>query len=234
MEKDNITKITTSGVKEKPSQETSHEVAEFIELCKEARYSAEKFQEIISEHVVKLAIPLQNKYTTGVILNSYLSLWQDEDPELFTAFQSEILMKYEAAKFGFMLCDYLSIPFDEKIIEVDFYNICLENGLVDYIENYVRNDYERYSKLVDRITGIDNYAVVGVLEEVLSDLPNNQGIKDFNAAIKCLDKVDTERLDKLYSLVIANNPELGKLVAGLKDADIPETVQKSSAEDKNA
>lgn len=138
-----------------------------------------------------------------------------------------IFMEYELNKYFMLFNKYTSIIIKNDDMTLENYDILMSSGVFDYIYNICQKDYEDFSNLCDRVTGIDNLSITRQLSNLLTTDTVSKNLRSIKRSI---DNISKEKLNTLKEIHEFNNP----LYKELYDNIIKSSVKKSKDKQKEA
>lgn len=172
----------------------------FIEALQEIKDSGTWKNPGIS---VRTYIPMSEKFAAirhiGAVVNKEIdNLLQDKNFGY-----DYIFLNYEIEKFFTLFEKYTGIKVSDKDKTLPNYDLIMETGAFDYIKESCKEDYCDFSKLCDRVTGIDNMAIT---RELMSVLTTDVVTKNMNIIKKAINGISKDKLNTLSEIHKFNNP----------------------------
>lgn len=196
----------------------------FIELCKKAKEGEISLEEIFKDIKIKKYIPFEAKLATCALLDFLLKAASDGDKEI----QIEIAYReYEFNKLGLLLSHYTDIDFVFIYQKKEEYDLIKELEIDEYIKKQVGRDYEEFSQIIDKTSGINTLPLIYIIKETFNSLPT---ALDLQKATEGLNKFSSEDIENLTFLTKMNDPVTANIAKMIKTN--PEEF-KQELEEKN-
>ena len=132
---------------------------------------------------------------------------------------SDVLMEYEMKKMFDIFLQYTDIHFDYKYYNCMEYDLIMQSGFYDFVNNYAHDDYEKLCKDLDTVTGIRDISIINTFNGALGNMPTIEQMQEMRDIVESL---DTEKLNQISNIVAMNDPTT-KAVA--------DAIRQSAAED---
>lgn len=172
----------------------------FIEALQEIKDSGTWKNPGIS---IRTYIPMSEKFAAirhiGAVINKEIdNLLQDKNFGY-----DYIFLNYEIEKFFTLFEKYTGIKVQDKDKTLPNYDLIMETGAFDYIKELCKEDYYDFSKLCDRVTGVDNMSIT---RELMSVLTTDVVTKNMNIIKKAINGISKDKLNTLSEIHKFNNP----------------------------
>ena len=115
----------------------------------------------------------------------------------------------------------LNPEMDNLYKDRDFYDLLQVSGLVEYIMQFCKDDYDKFVKMADRMISFDNLKELAKNIELTSPEQVERLTKEFE---RFRTESSTERLVALGKVAAANDPMLNNIKKSIEDAAYNEVV----------
>ena len=170
-----------------------------IESLTKEKINTEDFKDIVFNSYVPLADKFATIRNIGYDLNKEVSgLIHDENFGY-----DYVFMNYEINKFFSLFEKYTYMVVTKNNRTIENYDILMSTGFFDIMLKYCENDYEDFSKLCDRVVGIDNLSIT---REFVSALTTENITKNLRSIKRSIDGISKDKLQILKEIHEYNNP----------------------------
>lgn len=158
---------------------------------------------------VKNYIPITEKYSSLSVFSIRFEIELDDfirgnDNDISTFY-----MVYDKEKMFQVLFHYIDTVIIPKNRTFANYDLIFTSGLYDYLMPICGEDYDRYSKICDRVLGVELTSLTKALAESMAKVPSAEEMEKIKNIINSLDK---DKMEILKVIEEYNNPRLKKLV----------------------
>lgn len=170
-----------------------------IESLRKDKIDISDFKDIIFNSYVPLADKFAVIKNLGYDINKELSgLVKDEN------FGYDfIFFTYEIEKFFSLFEKYTYIRVVKSNRTVENYDIIMSTGFFDIMLKHCKDDYNDFSKMCDRVVGIDNLSIT---REFVNALTAENVAKNIKSIKKAFDGISKDKLETLKEIHEYNNP----------------------------
>lgn len=170
-----------------------------IESLTKEKINTEDFKDIVFNSYVPLADKFATIRNIGYDLNKEVSgLIHDENFGY-----DYVFMNYEINKFFSLFEKYTYMVVTKNNRTIENYDILMSTGFFDIMLKYCEKDYEDFSKLCDRVIGIDNLSIT---REFVSALTTENITKNLRSIKRSIDGISKDKLQILKEIHEYNNP----------------------------
>lgn len=136
---------------------------------------------------------------------------------------SDVLMEYEMKKMFDIFFQYTDVHFDYKYYNCMEYDLIMQSGFYDFVNNYAHDDYEKLCKDLDTVTGIRDISIINTFNGMVGNIPTVEKLQEMRDIIESL---DTERLSKINDIIAMNDPATKAVVDAIKESSAKEARDK--------
>jgi hypothetical protein len=167
----------------------------------------EFYKWIESNIIIKRYVSINEKYTTAFVIQMLNPLLNSNDLLMENGLENSPqtnLKNYEITKMLFMLSRYINIDFSRSLRTEDKYDVIFISGFYDYLMNYIEKDFERFSNIVDQVSGANYYIGLKSIFDIVEDLPTNEKLENFANVVN---NIDEDKIKVITDTVKILNPQ---------------------------
>lgn len=184
------------------------------------KISEEEFINWLDENIeVNTYIPITMKYAVASIFSNNLKDVEEidkSDLNICYFMMYDIGIMFDVL---FRYIDVTALPDDKTSYN---YDIFCKSGLKEYILNICKEDYNELVQICDRITAINQFALISSLSSFINPIPTTEDIdKIVNLFNNQLDK---EKLQLVKDINLLNDPKMNKVLENIKKQSINEIM----------
>lgn len=213
----------------------------FVEKCEQVKEGKLSLEELVSESLTGTYVSINIKELVAKwIEDSLLYEMGIEEIDGSRTFvenlcfeerestDTNMFMEYEVCKTLLTLNQYVSANFYPY--DCYAYDLVNEIGLIGYINEITKGDYNNFTKFIDSATQISSYSAVKTTLIHFKDLPSQNTIDEFK---RTLDDINPDTISGLLQIMNFNNPaeqaldkELKSTILSATNEILKESLQK--------
>lgn len=207
----------------------------FIADCKKVKKGTMSLKELIDTLKFRFYIPLSTKVAVADLVDIVLTSGNSESIDMLDEIlkdlgetitqksKVDIIKEYELTKFVFIVSQYIGTQIGNENCTEEIYDLLHEIGLVNYIIDNANKDWDRFSEIVDTVTGVKYYALTETIMNLFNDIPTQEKLKDF---ADTMENIDPEKINSVRQILDFNDPMTSQVVEAMKITAIEEAMNK--------
>ena len=207
----------------------------FIANCKKVKKGTMSLKELIDTLKFRFYIPLSTKVAVADLVDIVLNSGNSESVEMLDEIlkdlgetitqksKTDTVKEYELTKFMFIISQYIGTQIGNENCTEEVYDLLHEIGIVDYILDNANRDWDKFSDIVDNVTGIKYYALTESIMNLFNDIPTQDKLKEFTNTVE---NIDPEKISNLRQVLDFNDPMTSQVVEAMKITALEEAMNK--------
>lgn len=165
--------------------------------------SADDFQEWLDNNIdINKYISISKKYAIASVFSDRI-FFNMTDLDIFNDIDN-IFLQYEIEKIFIILSSYTNINIEDKNRNIQNYDLIMNSGLYDYIENNCRKDCNKLSEIIDKVSGINTLSIMQQFVMFIGKQPSVEDMEKIKDIIN--NEIDKDKLEILQTVQEYNNP----------------------------
>lgn len=182
------------------------------------------FLQYVADNVeVYSYITMGRKYAIIDIFNAGFSFTIEQMLSVKDFNFSDVLMEYEMKKMFDIFFQYTDLHFDYKYYNCMEYDLIIQSGFYDFVNQFAYADYKKLCKDLDTVTGIRDISIINTFNHTLGNMPS---VEDMQKMRKEIENLDTEKLNQINNILAMNDPTTKAVADAIKESAAKEARDK--------